>query len=104
MAVSKLELTFQVMLEHSSLSPTPTPDLLLIRPIGVSLNPTSSSSKFLLPSSQVHSTLKAYACPVPIRPQAANKGPWAEPGPPPCFIRPGTLFLPVSSAEPLAPS
>ena len=28
----------------------------------------------------------------------------AESGPPPCFIRPGTVFLPSSSAELLSPS
>ena len=31
-------------------------------------------------------------------------GPWAEAGPPPCFIRPGTLFLPSGSTELLDPS
>ena len=33
-----------------------------------------------------------------------TQGPWAESGPPPCFIWPGTVFLPGSSAELLAPS
>ena len=28
-----------------------------------------------------------------------TQGPWAESGPLPCFIRPGTLFLPGGSAE-----
>ena len=28
-----------------------------------------------------------------------TQGPWAESGPPPCFIQPGTLFLPGSSTE-----
>ena len=32
------------------------------------------------------------------------QGPWAESGPPPCFIQPSTLFLPGGSAELLAPS
>ena len=33
------------------------------------------------------------------RAQVANTGPRAESGPPPCFIRPCTLFLPGGSAE-----
>ena len=33
-----------------------------------------------------------------------TQGPWAESGPPPCFIWPGTLFLPSGSAKLLAPS
>ena len=32
-----------------------------------------------------------------------TQGPRAESGPPPCFIRPGTLFLPGSSTELLVP-
>ena len=35
--------------------------------------------------------------------QEANTRPMAESGPPPYFIRPGTLFLPGSSAKLLAP-
>ena len=45
---------------------------------------------------------------IPIYPkskvQVANTSPVAEFGPPPCFIWPGILFLPSSSAELLAPS
>ena len=33
-----------------------------------------------------------------------TQGLWAKSGPPPCFIRPSTLFLPSSSAKFLAPS
>ena len=33
-----------------------------------------------------------------------TQGPWAESSPPPCFIWPGTLFLPGGSAKLLAPS
>ena len=33
-----------------------------------------------------------------------TQGPRAESGPPPCFIWPGTLFLPGGSAELLAPT
>ena len=33
-----------------------------------------------------------------------TQGPWAESGPPPCFIQPGTLFLSSCSAELLDPS
>ena len=33
-----------------------------------------------------------------------TQGPRPESGPPPCFIQPGTLFLPCISAELLAPS
>ena len=28
-----------------------------------------------------------------------TQGPWAECGPPPCFMQPSTLFLPIGSAE-----
>ena len=33
-----------------------------------------------------------------------TQGLWAESGPPPCFILPGTLFLPGRSAKLLDPS
>ena len=39
-----------------------------------------------------------------LRPRWQTQGLRAESGPPPCFILPGTLFLPSGSAKLLAPT
>lgn len=60
MAAGKLESPFQTTLEHSSPSP------LLVHPIGVSVNPTSSSCKCWQPSSWADSIIKSYVYQLPL--------------------------------------
>ena len=45
-----------------------------------------------------------FVCSVWLRHRWHTQGPWAESGPPPCFIRPGTLFPRSDSVELPAPS
>lgn len=66
MSVNKLELTFQIMLEHPSPPPYSQPWFTPSHPLGISLNPTSSWN-VLLPSTHIQYYKSfSYCLPTPV--------------------------------------
>ena len=58
-----------------------------------------TKARFKLPSECAKNMAFIACCSFALGPRWQTQGPWAESGPPPCFIRPGTLFLPTGNAE-----